>query len=176
MADQQIPMHPQATDRQVVDCGGLRFEATFRARRALPSASSGRSMAIRSSYCASMISSRAPTTTSPRPATRCLSIRRCWESLLRGSSPSYAIILVSYSTRRGSLGSSLASTSMPSLSMQTTSERQWKPACPTATCVCLASACGEALPDPRVTTHRPLWVSQRSLLVLYGRLQTRHGE
>ena len=31
MADQQIPMHPQATDRQVVECGGLRFEATFRA-------------------------------------------------------------------------------------------------------------------------------------------------
>ncbi len=31
MADQQIPMHPHATDRQVVDCGGLRFEATFRA-------------------------------------------------------------------------------------------------------------------------------------------------
>lgn len=31
MADQQIPRHPEATDRRVVDCGGLRFEATFRA-------------------------------------------------------------------------------------------------------------------------------------------------
>ena len=31
MADQQNPMRPQATDRQVVDCGGLRFEASFRA-------------------------------------------------------------------------------------------------------------------------------------------------
>ncbi len=31
MADQQVPRYPEATDRQVVDCGGLRFEATFRA-------------------------------------------------------------------------------------------------------------------------------------------------
>ena len=31
MADQQVPRFPEATDRQVVDCGGLRFEATFRA-------------------------------------------------------------------------------------------------------------------------------------------------
>jgi hypothetical protein len=31
MAEQQIPQHPRAMDRQVVDCGGLRFESTFRA-------------------------------------------------------------------------------------------------------------------------------------------------
>ena len=31
MAYQQVPRHPEAPDRQVVDCGGLRFEATFRA-------------------------------------------------------------------------------------------------------------------------------------------------
>ena len=31
MADQQVPRHPEAPDRQAVDCGGLRFEATFRA-------------------------------------------------------------------------------------------------------------------------------------------------
>lgn len=31
MADQQIRPSPEATDRRVVDCGGLRFEATFRA-------------------------------------------------------------------------------------------------------------------------------------------------
>ena len=31
MAEQQIPPHPGPTVRRVVDCGGLRFEATFRA-------------------------------------------------------------------------------------------------------------------------------------------------
>ena len=31
MADEQTSLHPKAPDRQVVDCGGLRFEATFRA-------------------------------------------------------------------------------------------------------------------------------------------------
>lgn len=31
MADEQTPPFPGATDRRVVDCGGLRFEATFRA-------------------------------------------------------------------------------------------------------------------------------------------------
>jgi hypothetical protein len=31
MADQQAPPHLEATGRQVVECGGLRFEATFRA-------------------------------------------------------------------------------------------------------------------------------------------------
>src|SRR5215469_7664112 len=40
--------------------------------------------------------------------------------------------------------------------MQRTSERQWKPAYPTATYACLASACGDPLPDRLVTAHRPL--------------------
>lgn len=31
MADQQVPLHLEATEQQVVECGGLRFEATFRA-------------------------------------------------------------------------------------------------------------------------------------------------
>lgn len=31
MADQQVPRHPEAMNRKVVECGGLRFEATFRA-------------------------------------------------------------------------------------------------------------------------------------------------
>jgi hypothetical protein len=31
MVDQQVPRHREAAGRQVVDCGGLRFEATFRA-------------------------------------------------------------------------------------------------------------------------------------------------
>lgn len=30
MADQQLPPHLEVKGRQVVDCGGLRFEATFR--------------------------------------------------------------------------------------------------------------------------------------------------
>ena len=103
-----------------------------------------------------MTSSRAPTTTSPPPVTRSPSIRACWASLSPGSSPSYAITLLSYSTRRGSLGSSLTSTSMTSPRMQRTSERQWKPAYPTATYACRASACGEPLPDHQVAAHRPL--------------------
>jgi hypothetical protein len=31
MADQQIPLHLQATGHQLVECGGLQFEASFRA-------------------------------------------------------------------------------------------------------------------------------------------------
>ncbi len=46
MADQQVPRPPEATDRQVVDCGGLRFAATFRAPAGATCASSGRSTVI----------------------------------------------------------------------------------------------------------------------------------
>ena len=46
MADQKVPRYPKATDRQVVDCGGLRFEATFRAPAGATFTSSGRSTAI----------------------------------------------------------------------------------------------------------------------------------
>ena len=156
MADQQVPRHPEAADRQVVDCGGLRFEATFRA----PAGATLRVFGEVDGDIAELLRFddfiedphyHIPAAADPVPFDQGLR-----ESLSPGSSPSYAIILLSYSTRRGSPGSSLTSTSMTSLSMQRRSERQWKRAYPTATYAYLASACGGPLPDHRVTAHRPL--------------------
>ena len=152
MADQQIPRHPEATDGQVVDCGGLRFEATFRA----PAGATLRVFGEVDGDIAELLRFddfiegphyHIPAAGDPMPFDQGL-----LGEPSPGSSPSYAIILLSYSMTR--VRWALTSTSMTSLSMQRTSERQWKPAYPTATYACLASACGDPLPDHWVTARR----------------------
>jgi hypothetical protein len=107
MADQQVPRYPEATDRQAVDCGGLRFEATLQAPAGATLGVFGEvdgeiAELLRFDDFIEGPHYHIPATGDPAP-----SMRACWASHSPGSSPSYAIILLSSSTRRGSLGPAL---------------------------------------------------------------------